>query len=93
MKPDIALAISVELQHFLKGDWQVIEHLDKFVVTNKDPNLSGDSLKAHLRETAWQIAQDVGYHHFVSVSEEPSGRITVVSTMESKDGFEIVFDA
>jgi hypothetical protein len=92
MTPDTALGLSVEFGRFLKGDWAIVEEPERFRIKNKDPSVTGVKLKEYIRDTAWQIAREMGYRNFVSISEDPEGRITIKSRSSPDNEFEIVFE-
>ena len=92
MTPDTALGISVELKFFLKGAWTINEEKDRFRLRLNDSSLTGAALRARVKDTAWEMARTLGYRNFVSVSEAPDGKISVVSRMEDGDGFDLVFE-
>lgn len=92
MTPDTALGLSVEFKRFLEGDWSIIQEQNGFRLKCKDSTLAGQELKAHLRNTAWQLARDLGYHNFVSLAEDADGRIKITSKMASGEGFELLLD-
>jgi hypothetical protein len=92
MTPDTALGLSIEFKRFLKGDWSILQEPNGFRLTCKEQTLSGQELKAYLRNTAWQLARDLGYRNFVSLSEGTDGRIKIVSRMASGEGFELLID-
>jgi hypothetical protein len=92
MSPDIALGVSVELKFLLKPEWKLIEEADRFRI--KPPPGSNTKPDFHqlLREELWRIAQFVAYAHFVSISKNEDGGYTIVSSMESGNGYTIVFE-
>lgn len=92
MTPDTALGLSVEFERFLKGNWAIIEDPERFRIKNKDPSLTGVKLRKYIRDTAWQIAREMGYRNFVSISEDPEGKIVIKSQSSPENEFEIVFE-
>jgi hypothetical protein len=92
MTPDVAQGVSAELKFLLKPEWALIQEADRFRI--KPPPGSNTKPDFHqlLGDELWRIAQFVAYSHFVSISKNEDGGYTLVSRMESGNGYTIVFE-
>jgi hypothetical protein len=82
----------VELKFLLKPEWRLIQEPDRFRI-KPPPGSNAKPDFAHvLRSEVWRIAEFVAYSHFVSISKNGNAGYTLVSRMESGDGYTIVFE-
>ncbi len=92
MTPDIAQGVSVELKFLLKPEWTLIQEPDRFRIKPPPGSSAQPDFHQLLRDEVWRIAQFVAYLHFVSIARNDDGSFTIVSKMESGNGFAIVFE-
>ena len=92
MDPDISLALFSELSHLRQNGWDLIQEPERFRMRARNGTLEPSRLPQLLKDEAWRIAQFVAYSHFVSISKNSDNSFTIVSTMASGDGFEIVVE-
>jgi hypothetical protein len=92
MTPDVALGVSVELKFLLKPEWKLIQEPDRFRIKPPPGSNAKPNFHQLLREELWRIAQFVAYTDFVSISKNEDGGYTLVSRMESGNGYTIVFE-
>ena len=92
MTPDVAQGVSVELKFLLKPEWTLIQEADRFRIKPPPGSNTKPDFHQFLREELWRIAQFVAYAHFVSISKNEDGGYTIVSSMESGNGYTIVFE-
>ena len=91
MSPEVAHAISVELNFTLKPNWSVIQTAQRFEVTPAAVDWQSPGFSRLLRQEVWRVAQFISYSHFVSIESDGSDGYFLASRMDTGDGFEVHF--
>lgn len=86
MNADTSEALLHELNFLLKKDWIIHREPNRFRI---GPLLVAEQ-DGTFRDEVWRIAQFVAYSDFVSITKDPGGGYTIVSTRESGSGFEVI---
>ena len=82
-----------ELSFLRKEGWDLVQEPERFRMRAQPGTLDPSGLPQQLNEETWRIARFVAYAHFVSIAKNFEGSYTIVSRMDSGDGFEIIVEA
>jgi hypothetical protein len=92
MDAETSQGVMAELDFLLKEDWTALPEVGRIRIHPPKGSSDRKNFDQLFRSEVWRIAEFVGYANFVSITRNADMGYTVISTMTSGGGLEIVFE-